>query len=104
MENTTYEIINTDDGRRGIKCAGCNRTSWHPSDVQHKWCVCREQTHPIDLNNMRENIKDFISGDKYRSRLALDRIHKKLEKSVDNHLKIKADALKNKIKISWRGF
>ena len=30
-----YEII--DDGK-AIKCLKCNMTSYHPKDVEHRWC------------------------------------------------------------------
>ncbi len=31
----TYEII--EDGK-AIKCLNCGLTSWHPKDVQHRYC------------------------------------------------------------------
>ncbi len=36
-----YEIIDR-DGRKAIKCLKCQKTSWHPGDVENLYCAnCR---------------------------------------------------------------
>jgi len=35
----TYEIITGDDGKaEAIKCLRCNMVSYHPKDVEHRYC------------------------------------------------------------------
>lgn len=41
---TTYEIVKR-SGIKGIKCLGCNMTSYHPVDVEMKYCANCKRFH-----------------------------------------------------------
>ena len=50
----TFEIV--EDGR-AIKCLLCGRTSWHPKDVEHRYCGNCEVFHD-DLAAARRLARD----------------------------------------------
>jgi hypothetical protein len=38
-----FQILEDEAGRPAILCKGCTRVSWHPQDVQHRYCgYCHE--------------------------------------------------------------
>jgi len=43
-DGTTYEIVER-SGIKGIKCLACNMTSYHPVDVEMKYCANCKQFH-----------------------------------------------------------
>lgn len=34
----TFYFIETEDGQKGIRCLKCKRTSFHPKDIENKYC------------------------------------------------------------------
>lgn len=41
----SYMIVGPQQGRFGIHCLRCGSTSWHPGDVEHKYCATCKQFH-----------------------------------------------------------
>jgi len=55
-ERRGYEIIETAEGTKAIRCHRCGRVSHHPEDVTRKYCgFCHMYHGDMDLSENFEN-------------------------------------------------
>jgi len=45
IDKPTYEFV---EGGKAIRCLKCGRTSWHPKDVEYRYCVGCDYFHGDD--------------------------------------------------------
>jgi hypothetical protein len=54
----TFELVNK-NGQEGIKCLVCGLTSFHPMDIQEKFCGHCDDYHEFPFLNEQKNI-DYL--------------------------------------------
>lgn len=60
MSKRRYELVANARGETGIRCNTCGKTSWHPEDVQRRYCGYCHVWH--ELEALREELEDERRG------------------------------------------